>query len=270
MTEPSPSGPGVNRPIRYAVADGVATITLARPDAGNAMNMAFMDALHGIATAITNDTRLRAVLIEAEGRHFCVGGDLIDVGGDDPGGAYMRRLAGRLHEAIKLLAAQQVPIVVAVQGAAAGAGLSLVALADVALAARSARFTLAYAGIGLTADGGATWLLPRVIGLRRTQELAFTGRRLTADEAERYGVVTRVVDDAVLAQEAGALATRIAAGPTAAYGAVRRLLAAQGGVTFADHLDAELDAIATARAGVDAQEGVAAFMERRSPNFTGR
>ena len=256
-------------PLRLSVAGGVATIALTRPSAGNAMDMAFMDAFYDAASAIAGDAAVRAVMIHGEGRNFCVGGDLKDFGGDDPDGGYMRRLAGRLHEGLKLLAAQRAPIVVATQGAAAGAGLSLVALADVAVAARTASFVMAYAGIGLTADGGATWLLPRVIGLRRTQEMAFTGRRLNAQEAERYGLVTRVVEDAALAGEACAIAEAIAAGPTHAFGAVRKLLAGHGGATFAAQLDDELDEIATARGGADGREGVSAFLERRSPSFTG-
>lgn len=259
-----------DNPIRYALADGIATITLARPEAGNAMNMAFMDGFYAAAAAIATDARVRAVLIEAEGRNFCVGGDMRDFGAADPQGDYMGQLAGRLHEGLKLLAAQRAPIILAVQGAAAGAGLSLVALADIAIAARSATFMMAYGAIGLTADGGATWLLPRTIGLRRTQELAFTGRRLTAAEAEQIELVTRVVDDEALADEARALAARIAEGPTAAFGAVRALLAAQGSADLAGHLDAELAAIVHARASHDAQEGIAAFLGRRQAKFEGR
>lgn len=256
-------------PITLSIADGVAIITLTRPGAGNAMDMAFMDTLCDVAGAITAHTGVRAILIQAEGRNFCVGGDVQDFGRDDQDGAYMRRLVGRLHAALKRLAAHRAPIIVAVQGAAAGAGLSLVALADVAIAARSARFVAAYPGIGLTADGGATWLLPRVIGLRRTQEMFFIGRSLDAMEAERDGLVGRVVDDDLLHGEACAIAARIAAGPTAAFGAIRRLLE-PAGRTFAEHLDAELEAIVTARVSQDGREGIAAFLERRSPVFAGR
>ena len=256
--------------VRHSLRGGVATLTLARPEAGNAMSLALMDALRDAAAAVAQDRRTRAVLIEGEGRNFCVGGDIRSFGADSDAGEFMFRLAGRLHEAVRLLAEQPAPVVVAVQGAAAGAGMSLVAGADVAIAARSATFTLAYAGIGLTADGGASWLLPRTIGLRRTQELAFTGRRLDADEAERYGLVTRVVDDAALAGDARVTAERIAEGPTVAFGRVKALLAAQGAATLAAQLDAELDAITAARETDDAREGVAAFLARRPPRFTGR
>lgn len=256
--------------VRLSFEIGVANVTLARPDAGNAMSMELMDALYEAVSAATADPRTRAILLQGEGRNFCVGGDIRSFGADEDPGAFMGRLAERLHQSVRLLAESPAPVVVAAQGAAAGAGLSLVAGADLAIAARSATFSMAYAGIGLTADGGATWLLPRVIGLRRTQELAFTGRRLTAEDAERYGLITWVVDDATLADEARAMAMRIAAGPTAAFGEVKSLLAAQGGATLPHQLDAELTAITAARSSIDAREGIAAFLARRLPIFVGR
>ena len=257
-------------PVRLDMADGLATITLARPDAGNAMDMALIDTFSTLVEQATADPALRAVLIEAEGRNFCVGGDLNAFPGQaDPAG-FIGRLARRLHEGIALLAAHPAPVIVAAQGAAAGAGLSLVAGGDVVLAGASAKFAIAYTAIGLTADGGATWLLPRVIGLRRTQEMLYTGRRLNAEEAERYGLVTRVVADDALAGEARALARTIARGPTGAFGAVKRLLQAGDGATLAAHLDAEAASIEAALGRADGAEGVAAFLARRPPEFTGR
>ena len=138
------------------------------------------------------------------------------------------------------------------------------------LAGASAKFAVAYTAIGLTADGGATWLLPRVIGLRRTQEMMYTGRRLNAEDAERYGLVTRVVADETLAAEALALAQTIARGPTAAFGAVKRLLHEGDTAPLAGHLDAEAASIEAALGSVDGAEGVAAFLARRPPVFTGR
>lgn len=256
--------------VRHALADGVATLTFARSRVGNAMDMAFMDAFHDAVSAAVGDPATRAILIEAEGRHFCVGGDVKDFSGEGDPGAYMAALAGRLHDSIKLLATHAAPVVVAVQGVAAGAGLSLVAGADVVLAGRSSSFLMAYSALGLTADGGATWLLPRTIGLRRTQEMAFTGRRLNAEEAERLGLVTRILKDHLVAAEARVVAGRIAQGPTASFGAVKALLARQGGTTLADQLDAERAAIARARESADAREGIAAFGARRPPRFIGR
>ncbi|WP_156680549.1 enoyl-CoA hydratase/isomerase family protein [Sphingomonas profundi] len=266
MTSPDQPAP----PVRLAIADGVATLTLARPEAGNAMDWALLDAFAAGAERVAADPSVRAILIEAEGRNFSVGGDIRSFAGDADPAAFIGRLARRLHDGIRHLVAHPAPVIVAAQGAAAGAGLSLVASGDVVLAGAGATFTLAYPAIGLTADGGATWLLPRVIGLRRTQELAFTGRRLNAAEAAGYGLVTRVVDDAALADEARALAARIARGPTAAYGAIKRLLAGADRATLSDHLDAEAETIERAMATHDAQQGIRAFLDRRAPDFAGR
>lgn len=257
-------------PVNLVKQDGLAIITLARPEAGNAMNWALVDAFSAACAAVAADSSVRAVLIEAEGRNFCVGGDLkVFASEADPAG-FLGRLARRLHEGVELLAALPAPVIVAVQGAAAGAGLSLVAGADLVIAGRSTSYTMAYTAIGLVADGGATWLLPRVIGLRRAQEMAYTNRRLTAQEALDYGLVTRLVDDDTVADEARALAARIASGPTFAYGQVKRLYAGTFGTDLPAQLEAEATAIAKAMGTEDAKGAVAAFLDRRTPDFAGR
>ncbi len=256
--------------VRHSLEDGIAEITLDRPEAGNAMNLALMEALDQAAEAVTGDARTRAILLRGEGRNFCVGGDIKSFALPEGAGEVIGQLAEPLHRAVLRLAAHPAPVIVAAQGASAGAGLSLVAGGDLVIAARSATFTMAYAKIGLTADGGATWFLPRVIGLRRAQELAFTGRQLSAVEAEQFGLVTRVVDDQALIAEAKALAAQIAAGPTAAFGAVKKLLASQGDATLAAQLKAESEQLVNARERPDGQEGVDAFLGRRPPRFTGR
>ncbi len=256
--------------VRLSLSDGLATITLARPEAGNAMNVALVDSLYECVSGALGDAGTRAILLEAEGKNFCVGGDIRAFSGDaDPAG-FIRQLADRVHESVLALATARVPVVIAVQGAAAGAGLGLAACGDVVLAGRSAGFALAYGAIGLTADGGATWLLPRLIGLRATQEMAYAARRLNADEAATLGLVTRVVDDAALAEEARSLAAKIAAGPTAAFGTVKRLLADSGGAALSAQLDAEAASMAEAMGTADAREGTAAFLGRRPAVFTGR
>lgn len=257
-------------PVRHEITGGVAVITLARPQSRNAMDAAFMEAFLEAVLAVARAPATRAILIEAEGAHFCVGGDVRDFESEEDPGAYMAGLAGRLHDTVALLAAQPAPVVVAVQGVAAGAGLSLVAGADVAIAGRSSSFLAAYGALGLTADGGATWFLPRVIGLRLTQEMIYCGRRLTAEEAVRHGLVTRMVKDHRVSSEARTVAARIAQGPTGAYGAVKHLLARQGAASLEQQLDEERDAIAAARMSLDGSEGVAAFVERRPARFLGR
>ncbi len=159
------------------------------------------------------------------------------------------------------------PLVVAVNGPAAGAGLSLAIAGDVVIAARSAHFSAAYGAVGLTPDGGMSWLLPRVVGLRRAQEIILTNRRIGADEAAAIGLVTRVVDDAALAGEALAAAHALAAGPVAALAGARALLAEGAGRDLAGQLRAEANRIAQAGAGSEAREGISAFLARRKPDF---
>jgi 2-(1,2-epoxy-1,2-dihydrophenyl)acetyl-CoA isomerase len=254
--------------VTGTITDGLATITLSRPEAHNALSWGLVDAFSTVAERLAGDPATRAFLLRAEGKNFCVGGDIRSFSEEaDPAG-YLGGLARRLHEGLRFLADHRAPVVVAAQGAAAGAGLSLVSGGDIVLAGRSANFSMAYTGIGLTADGGATWLLPRVIGLRRAQEMAYLGRRLNAEEAAEYGLVTRIVDDEALAGEAEAIARQIAAGPTGAFGGVKRLFAESGGA-FDAHLDAEAVAIEKAMRSGDAAEGVAAFLGRRPALFSG-
>jgi 2-(1,2-epoxy-1,2-dihydrophenyl)acetyl-CoA isomerase len=253
--------------IKLETIGGLARLTLNNPGMGNVLDAPMIEALDA-ATAQLAASPPRAVLITAEGKSFCVGGDIRAFGTATDRGALLREMAGRLHDSVRRLAMLPAPVVVAVQGAAAGAGLSLAAGADMLLAARGAHFTMAYTAIGISSDGGASYYLPRLIGLRRTQELAYTNRRLLADEALSWGLVSAVVEDDALAAEAEALASRLAAGPTLAYAGMKRLLTAEAGLDA--QLDAELDSIATTAASADAAEGVAAFLARRKPDFMGR
>lgn len=256
--------------VKLNVNEGLARITLARPEAGNAMNWDFIAALTDACRRAAADPAVRAVLVTAEGKNFCVGGDINSFADEaDPGG-FIERLARLLHEGLRELAEMDAPVIVAVRGAAAGAGLSLVAGADIVIAGEGASFTTAYTGIGLTSDGGATWTLPRVIGLRRTQEMAYLNRRVAAAEAAEWGLVTRVVPDEAVETEALAVATRIAQGPTRAFGSIKRLFAQSYGSSLADQFDAEATAIGAALRTQDAQGAVRAFVNREKPVFTGQ
>lgn len=256
--------------VTATITEGVATITLSRAQAHNAMSWDLVDAFTSAVERVAGDPATRAFLIRAEGKNFCVGGDIRSFVDEADPADFIGRLARRLHEGLLILANHPAPVIVAAQGASAGAGLSLVAGGDIVLAGESSTFSMAYTGIGLTSDGGATWLLPRLIGLRRTQELAYLGKRLNAQEAERYGLVTRTVADEALRAEAEAVAAQIAAGPTAAFGGLKRLFETSSRATLSDQLDAEADAISVAMASADATEGKAAFLGRRAPVFTGR
>ena len=257
-----------NALIKLEVSNGLARLTLANPAAGNVLNMAAIEELAQAVERLKAQTP-RAVLLRAEGKNFCVGGDIRSFSSAPDRGALLEQMAGRLHESVAALAALPAPVIAVVQGAAAGAGLSLVAGADLVLAGRNANFTMAYTGIAFSPDGGATYFLPRLIGLRRTQEMALTNRRLSAEEALQWGLVTKVVDDDQLAAEGEALAQRIAAGPSFAFGAVKKLLNDGATRNLVTQLAAETQAIAATARSEDAGEGLAAFLERRPSKFKG-
>ncbi|NBB51158.1 enoyl-CoA hydratase [Rhizobium sp. CRIBSB] len=256
--------------VTSTLADGVATLTLSRPDAGNAMSWELIDAFSAAVEASVRLEGVRAFLITAQGRHFSVGGDIRAFASEADPARFIGRLARRLHEGLALLAEHPAPVVIAAQGMSAGAGLSLVASGDIVLASEDAGFAMAYAGIGLTADGGATWHLPRLIGLRATQEMAYLGRKLTAQEALNLGLVTRLVARDQLVQEAETAARTIAAGPTCAFGGIKRLLLGGSANPLQTQLDLEAQAIALAMGTEDARAAVASFLNRTQPVFEGR
>ncbi len=256
--------------VRLEIAYPLARIVLSRPEVGNALNLELLGDLLAAAKDCAADDRIRAVLMTAEGRAFCVGGDLtaFDAAGDDKP-KLLSAMADRLHATEKLLMEMRAPCVIAVQGAAAGAGFSLSMIGDMVIAGRSAHFTVAYSAIGLSADGGSTHVLPRLIGLRRTQELMLTNRRLSAEEALHWGLVTTVVEDADLAAHAEAVASRLAHGPTGAYAAIKKLLGQTFATDFVRQTADEGREIARLSGGSDAAEGIAAFRAKRPPGFTG-
>jgi 2-(1,2-epoxy-1,2-dihydrophenyl)acetyl-CoA isomerase len=258
--------------VSLEIIDGLATITLSRPDVGNSLDAPTCDEFARVAESIVSaKASVRTILITAAGKSFCVGGDVSAMAREAEAALppLLTEMVTPLHKALVALHRQNAPIVACVRGAVAGAGLSLVALADIVVASSTAKFTMAYTGIGLSSDGGASWSLPRIIGLRRSIELALTNRRLGAAEALAWGLVTRVVEDDVLDAEALATARLLADGPTLAYGAVRRLMARSLETEFESHLDLELKAILRCGETADAIEGVKAFAARRRPLFSG-
>ena len=256
--------------LKLEIDDGLARLTLDRPDAANTLNMAMGEDLMNAGIALSEDKRVRAVLLTSSGKMFCAGGDLnaFSAQGEQLG-AFVKRLTSCLHVGMSHLARMNAPLVVAVSGVAAGAGISLCAIGDIVLAAESAKFTMAYTAAGLVPDGGSTWLLPRLIGMRRSQELMLLNRRLSASEAEHWGLVTRVVTDDALQQEADTLARRLCMGPTLAFGKVKSLLASSFDTGFETQMEFESAAITEAATSVDGREGVSSFVEKRPPNFGG-
>lgn len=261
--------PASESPVLLDVHGGVARVTLNRPDAANAIDLALAKALHETVADVAATDDVRVVLLTGAGARFCAGGDVraFATSAEDLGDELAAVLA-ELHPAVELLAAMDAPVVAAVQGSAAGAGLSLVAGADLVVAAESTKFVMAYTGIGLVPDGGSTWYLPRVVGLRRALDLALTNRVLSAEEACDWGLVSRVVPDAELADATEDLVTSLVAGPALALGSAKRLLRDALSETLEAQLAHEATRMVLAGGSADGREGVAAFVEKRRPTFT--
>jgi 2-(1,2-epoxy-1,2-dihydrophenyl)acetyl-CoA isomerase len=251
------------------IRESIAFLTLARPDAANTMNLEFGREFLGAALAIEAAPAVRAVVLTGQGKNFCFGGDLRGMaasGGDVS--AYLSELTTHLHAGMALLARLDAPVIAAVNGTAAGAGLGLVLASDLAIAARSAKFAPAYTGVGLTPDAGCTFLLPRAVGTKRAMELFLTNRVLDSQQALDWGLVNQVVEDESLAESAAALAGRLAAGPVGAFGAVKRLMA-ESEPGFEAQLGRESRSIAARGVTVEGREGIAAFLSKRAAVFRG-
>jgi len=257
--------------LQFQCKDGVARITLDRPDVMNAMDLQLMQELLAAAIACDEDPSVRAVVLTGAGKAFCAGGDLASFAAQGDGlPGFLKQATTQLHGALSRLARMDAPLITAVNGTAAGAGMSLALAGDLVLASESARFTLAYTAAGLTPDGGSTFLLPRLIGLRRSQELVLTNRRLTAAEALEWGLVTQVVPGDQLLAQADELAARMAAGPTLAFGSAKRLLLRSTGDALEVQMEHEARGIADAARSADGREGISAFLGKRAPEFRGQ
>ena len=257
--------------LLFDVEDHVARLTLNRPDVGNSMHALMMRELRDAAIRCDEDSEIRAVIIAGTGKMFCAGGDLRSFAGEGDGlPAYLKGITNDLHGAVSRLSRMDAPVVSAVKGVAAGAGFSLACAADMVIASESARFTVAYAGVGLSPDGSCSFFLPRLVGLRRAQELMMTRRILKASEALDWNLVTRVVPDDDLEDEVSKLAAQLAAGPTAAFGSVKRLLLQSSGDHLESQMEREARCIADAARSPDGKEGIAAFLEKRKADFAGK
>lgn len=255
--------------ILFEQQGGIATITLNTPDKGNAIDLVFVRRLVEIAMQCDLDPSIRCVVLTGNGRLFCAGGDitLMQSAGDNMAGI-LSELAGTLHMAVTRLARMPKPLLCLVNGAAAGAGMGLALLGDVVIAARSAKFSVAYGAIGLTPDGGISFLLPRLVGLRKAQELMLTNRRVSADEAEAMGMITRAVDDDALAGEGAKMAMLLSETAVGAVGSVRNLLLGSYGASLEGQMELEARSIARQGSGPEGREGVAAFLGKRKADFT--
>lgn len=255
-------------PLLFEVNGSVAWLTLNRPDVGNVIDLNMANALADASIRCQTDAAIRCVVLTGAGKLFCAGGDLnyLATPGNEMA-ARLSELAGMLHLAVARFARMPKPLVVLVNGPAAGAGLSLAISGDVVLAARSAQFTAAYGAIGLTPDGGMSWLLPRLVGLRKAQEIILTNRKVEAAEAETIGLVTRLVDNEQLLTEGLVTADRLANSATEAIGAARALLMDSHTSGFETHLEREARTICLVGSSHESCEGIAAFFARRPPDF---
>jgi 2-(1,2-epoxy-1,2-dihydrophenyl)acetyl-CoA isomerase len=253
--------------ILFEVRDHVASLTLNRPEAANSLNSTVAAELMDAVIRCEEDPEILAVVISGSGRIFCAGADLK---GFYSAGEGLKSRVSYFHATLSRLTRADLPVIAAVNGAAAGAGMGLACACDLVIAAESARFVMAYARIGLSPDGATTYFLPRRIGMGRALELFYTNRALSAREALDWGIANRVVPDGELAAEAHALAAQLAAGPTRAFGAGKRLMHAGWSETLESQIEQELRSIATMARTEDAQEAIAAFAAKRPPQFKGR
>jgi 2-(1,2-epoxy-1,2-dihydrophenyl)acetyl-CoA isomerase len=252
-------------------AHHVATLTLNRPDAYNALNLPLGRELFAASLELDEDPDVRCIVLTGRGRAFCAGGDVKDFVDNLPRvGALVKELTTYLHGAVSRFCRSDKPVLMAVNGVAAGGGLSLALSGDLVVATESARFTMAYSKIAATPDGSSSYFLPRLIGLRRTMELYFTNRVLTAREAFDWGLVTRVVPDAEFKAAVTTLAREMAQGPSKAYGGAKRLFHQSTWESLETQMELEAQAIANSGRTEDFRAGVTAFAEKKSPVFRGR
>jgi 2-(1,2-epoxy-1,2-dihydrophenyl)acetyl-CoA isomerase len=256
--------------VLYSLAEGVATITLNRPEVMNALDGAMMSSLRAACEEASADRSARAVVLRGAGRAFLAGGDVTMFH------ANLQRMpdlaregGGELSRTILALQRAPKPVIASVHGAVAGAGVSLMAAADLAIAAEGTQFTLAYSRIGASPDGGSTYFLPRLVGYRKALEVMLLADAFDAGAALTMGLVNRVTKPEALLAETELLARRLAQGPTAAYAATKRL--AQDGYdrTLAAQLQEEIEAFAWCAGTADFAEGVSAFVQKRKPQFRG-
>jgi 2-(1,2-epoxy-1,2-dihydrophenyl)acetyl-CoA isomerase len=258
--------------ILYSETEGIAELVLNRPDSLNSFNTAMHLEVREALETLRNSATARTLLLTGNGRGFCAGQDLGDraVRGDAAPADLARTLETQYNPLIRTLRGLPIPVVCAVNGVAAGAGANLALACDLVIAARSAKFIQAFCKVGLLPDSGGTWFLPRLVGEARAKALAMLGTPVTAEEALAMGMIHSVVDDAELAAEARKLCAHLASQPTRALAAIKEAVHASWGNTLDAQLDLERDRQGELGRSNDYKEGVAAFLGKRSPRFTGK
>jgi len=256
--------------ILYAVADGVATITLNRPSKLNAFNDAMIGETLDALRAAGRDAAARCIVLTGAGRAFSSGQDLAASQERTDGASIAEHLRHGYHRLVRQMVTLEKPIVGAINGIAAGAGCGVALAADIRIAADSAAFMLAFSRIGLIPDSGVNWFLPRIIGYSRAYEMAVTAERMPATTALEWGLVSRIVPAEQLPEIAAATARHLAEGPTLAFGLTKRAMQRAWGMSLDEALEYEAYLQEVAGRSADNREGIAAFLEKRPPQFTGR
>ena len=252
----------------------VVVLTINREAEANTLNAALAKDLMKAAIALDEDRSVRAVILTAAGdKMFCSGGDLkafAESIGRGDAGVMAKEITAYLHAGISRLARMRAPLIGAINGVAAGAGLSLVCACDLVVASADARFTMAYTRAGLSPDGSSTYFLSRIIGLRRAAEMALLNRMLTADEALTWGLINKVVSSTELMDAAMDWAKTLASGPTSAFGSAKALLLSGSSESLETQMELEARAIASMMRDGEAAEGILSFLEKRPPKYSGR
>ncbi len=258
--------------ILLEIDQGVALLTLNRPEKLNSFNIEMHQQMRSALNQVRKDSNVRALVITGSGRGFCAGQDLADrnVAADAQAPDLGESIEKRYNPMLRSLRELPIPIVCAVNGVAAGAGANIALACDITLAGRSASFIQTFCKIGLIPDAGGTWTLPRLIGTARAKSLALLGEKVSAEQAESWGMIWRCVDNEQLMEEAMKLARHLATQPTKGLALIKRALHASSNNTFNEQLDLERDMQRLAGRTEDYREGVTAFMEKRQPNFKGQ
>ncbi|GBO84754.1 enoyl-CoA hydratase/isomerase family protein [Marinobacter salsuginis] len=255
----------------FDAGTGVARLTFNRPEALNAINIPLAEALLAAVRDIHGLSGVRCIVLTGAGRAFMAGGDVSSMAGtSEQAGAAIGAILDAVNPAVLLLRGMDAPVIAAVRGVAAGAGLSLTLMADLVIADEEAKFLVAYNGIGAVPDCGGSWALAHKLGAGRAAELMLLGRTLGADEARDWGIVNEVVPDSEFDNRLNRMIEKVAQGPTRAYGAFRKLIDQANGGRLADHLEAERAAFLEMTRTEDFAEGVSAFLAKRPSEFRGR
>lgn len=256
--------------IEVTQKGGVVTLMLARPSKYNALNHTTAREIMAVCKQVARDDSARCLLISGQGKGFCAGQDLTDSVTRDETFSFYDHLTGGYNRMVLALRRLEKPVIMAINGACAGAGLGLALAGDIRYASDRAKFLTAFIGIGLVPDTGVAYWLPRLVGPAVAAELLFTNDVISAETAAQIGLINKVVPADSLMQEAAALATKLAAGPTLGIGLTKRILNRSLGITFDELLDYEAQIQEIAGRSHDYKEGVMAFREKRKPNFTGK